>query len=245
MRKTLNNWVIGLGAAYYTACGGQQLSSSNSDNVEEVVHRTHTEEVVVTTRTESEREHTTQRTDGNTTTTDRNLTRNSRERRLRSVETQEGDVTVNSRNVSIDLEGMLAGIRTGTVSRENEEDNTFLNISFSYNGNTYLLSLVDFADEMIGGTGNHVADYIVAKIGRGRTYRIFMRANISDSDFEVTQPARSASLTEYVQVGNVTYRIDFEGGHGTGGSWTNEDIMGMVETAARRFAPEYSIPQND
>ncbi len=249
MYNRLKNGLVALYAMSNLACGAQQVPSraANNSGIEETVHRTHTEEVTTTTRQESEHEYTRQTRDGNTTTTDRRLSRTSNEHRLRTIEADEGDASASPRNLTVNLEGLLSGIRNGQLSRDNDNDNVFLNISFSSRGNNYLASLIDFADEMVSGIGDHVCDYFVVKVQRGNGRGDILRVNFSDIDnnLEFRQAARSASLVHYVPVGNITYRVTFDGGHGISGSFTAEDLMGLVDEAGMRFAPEYRVPQNN
>lgn len=221
-----------IGSLYALGCSSSPAPRSASDEnngFQETVHVTHEEETVVTTRREVMNERVREQTVGNRTERNTQRTTDSSERRLRTIDRQEGTVNASSRNLTMDLEGLVAGIQHGTFSTENDNDNVFLNISFSYNGNNFVASLVDFADEMIGGTGNHVCDYFLLKVKRGRESGNIMRVNYSENDnLEFRQDSHTASLMGYVSVGNVVYRINFEN------DLSNADIMRMVDTARSR-----------
>lgn len=237
MYNQLKNGTLALGSMYFLACGSPQQRINNSGNVQETVRRTHVETVEVRTRTEDEHEHTTSTTNGNTTTTDRSLTRNSNEARIRTVDTIEGNVASNARNMVLDLEGLLAGIQHGRTSREIDNDTVYLDTNFTYNGNNFRASLVCLPDDMIGGIGDSEPDYFLLAAQRGRASSNIIRGNFSniESSENFRQDPHTASVQRYVPVSNVVYNIDMEGGHGPNGSFTNDDIMRLVDAARSRF----------
>lgn len=222
-----------IGSLYALGCSSSPAPRSANDannEIQETVQVSREEETVVTTRREVMNERVRERTVGNNTERNTQRTTDSSERRLRTVDRQEGTANASSRNLTLDLEGLVAGIRHGTLSRESENDNVFLNISFTYNGNNFTASLVDFADEMVGGQGNNVCDYFLLKLRRGRQAGNIIRVNYSDNDnnLEFGQDPHTASLTQYVPVGNVVYRVNFEN------DLSNADIMRLVDTARSR-----------
>lgn len=225
-----------IGSLYGLSCSSNPAprSADNADSdVQETVNVSHEEETVVTTRREVVNERSTEQTIGNRTDRNTNRTTDTSERRLRTVDRQEGTVNASSRNLTLDLEGLVSGISNGRLSKRVDHDNTYLEIAFTYDGNHFVASLIDFADEMAVGTGDHVADYFILGIERGRNSSYFMRVNFSDIDsFDFRQDPHSASIKEYMPVGNVVYRINFNP------DLSNADIMRLVDAARSRVEPQ-------
>lgn len=222
-----------IGSLYGLSCSSNPAPRSSEDannGVQETVHVSHEEETVVTTRREVVSERSTERTVGNRTERNTQRTTDSSERRLRTVDRQEGTVNASARNLTLDLEGLVAGISHARYRKNMENDNTYLDLSFTYNGTNFVASLVDFSDDMIGEEGDHVCDYFLLSLHRGANGTYFMRVNFSDHDesLDLRQPAHTASLDHYVPVGNVVYRINFNP------DLSNADIMRLVDAARSR-----------
>ena len=242
MYNDLRNGIISIFAAYCISCSSNPSprdSNDANDDVQETVHVTHEEETVVTTRTETVQEHSTETRNGNQTTVDSRTTTQSRESRLRTVNRTEGDRASAPRNVTFDLESMVSGISSGSFVRGVENENVYFEISFSLNGTRLSASLVDFTDEMIGGEGDKVFDYFVFGIERGRNLGYFMRVNFSNNEsMDYRQEPHTASLARNVSVGNVVYRVGFRGGHDSNGDLTNDDIMRLVDAAREKLSQD-------
>ena len=243
MHNGLRKGLIGLTLLYSTGCSSNNTEPRTSEDanseMQETVHVTHEEETTVTTRREVVEEHSNETRDGNNTTTDSRTTRTSTERRLRTVDRQEGTARSNSRNITLDLEGLVSGISNGRIRRGVENENVYFEIEFTYEGTKLSASLVDFTDEFIGGEGNHVFDYFVFGVERGNSIGYFMRVNFSDNEsMDYRQNPHSASLNEYVPVGNVVYRVQFEGTSGAYNLLSEQDIMRLVDVARERLRPE-------
>lgn len=244
MYRNIRQGLTTLLTVYSLGCSsnpGSRTAEDANDEVQETVHVTHEEETVVTTRTEVVEEHREERRQGNATTVDQTTRTNSEERRIRTVERREGEQTNTTRNLTLNLEGLVSGIRNGRLMTLKENDDAYFRINFTYNGVNLIATLIDFSDEFAIGEGDHVCDYFLISIKRGSTSTYFMRINYSntDSSMEFRQEPHTASIDRNVRVGNVVYRVEFEGGHDAYEMLSNADLMQLVDTARERLPSDY------